>query len=124
MKILGVNSSERRKNIEFKGNREFRNVVAQLGKSNPYSLTEINISETVENIGTAFVLNCGAILKINVNKNNPNYYSKGNCIIEKKTNKLVLACKNSTIPIEVKTINCRALLEMEDIENINIKELV
>lgn len=63
--------------------------------------------------------NCASSIK--VHKNNPNYYSKGNCIIEKKTNKLVLACKNSTIPIEVKTINCRALLEMEDIENINIK---
>lgn len=46
--------------------------------------------------------------EIIVSSENPYYYSAGNCLIEKSTETIVLGCKNSIIPVNVKEIGCEA----------------
>lgn len=43
-------------------------------------------------------IGCDSLINIKVERGNTRYYSKGNCIIEKDSNKLVLGCRNSVIP--------------------------
>lgn len=43
-----------------------------------------------------------ALEAIEVDKDNPTYVSVGNCLINKKTGELVLGCKNSVIPQDMK----------------------
>ena len=53
MKIQGIHSFEERK-LSFKGKRVDKNIVAQLGKNNPYSLTEPNqrnITNAISRLG-------------------------------------------------------------------------
>ena len=53
-----------------------------------------------------------SVTSLTVEKGNKKYYSKGNCIIEKGTDKLMLTCENSIIPLEVKIINSDSLMSM------------
>lgn len=46
--------------------------------------------------------------EIIVSPENPSYYSEGNCLIEKKTQTLILGCKTSIIPDKVNVIGARA----------------
>ncbi len=51
--------------------------------------------------------------KIEVSSKNKNFYAKNNCIIKKSNNELVLACKNSIIPNEVKVIGYYSFYGLE-----------
>lgn len=83
------------------------------------SLTQINIPDSVTGIDSSAFNYCSRSLEsIIVEINNPNYYSEGNCLIEKTTNKLILGCKNSIIPSGVTSIGnyafygCNGLTEV------------
>lgn len=63
--------------------------------------------------------------KIDVDENNPFFYSNGNnVIIEKATQKLIFGCKNTNITNEVKIIGPRAFFRCRDIEKIVIPSSV
>ena len=66
-------------------------------------LTSITIPDSVTWIGSSVFSNC-APNKIEISSRNSTYYSEGNCIIEKETNRLVAGCNNSIIPNSVKYI--------------------
>lgn len=63
------------------------------------SLVSLHIGTNVKRIQqpTAFY-NCKYLSKITVNSDNNKFYSENNCIIDKKDNKLVLACRYSVVP--------------------------
>jgi len=68
-------------------------------------LTEIFIPKTVENIGLSLFDVRGKLKKIEVDARNIKYYSNGsNSIIEKGTDKLLVGCKKTLIPENVKEI--------------------
>ena len=73
-------------------------------------LTSITIGSGVTSIGTYAFNQCSGITSITVDEGNSKYDSRNNCnaIIEKSTNKLILGCKNSTIPNGVTSIEDRA----------------
>ncbi|HHU83554.1 MAG TPA: leucine-rich repeat protein [Clostridiales bacterium] len=81
-------------------------------------LTDIEISASVAFIGSSAFRSCPALEYIKVDKDNENYYSSGNCLIEKGTNRLIAGCKNSVIPNSVTKIeefafaDCRGLTEI------------
>jgi hypothetical protein len=52
--------------------------------------------------------NCSNLRSITVSANNPTYYSRGNCVIEKQTRKLIVGLKTSVIPDDVTAIGGRA----------------
>ena len=70
-------------------------------------LNSLVISKSVKEIGGDNFYGCRENLNyIKVETGNPNYNSRNNCnaIIETATNKLILGCKNSTIPTGLVTI--------------------
>lgn len=76
----------------------------------PKSLTNID--------GWTFHM-CHNLEKIIVDEQNEMYYSEGNCIIEKESKTLIVACQNSVIPQDIKKIACRAFIKCEGFANVN-----
>ena len=66
-------------------------------------LTSITIPNSVTSIGNYVFYGCD-LETIEVSLGNGVYYSEGNCIIEKATNKLIVGCKNSVIPNSVTNV--------------------
>ncbi len=82
-------------------------------------LTEIFIPETVTEFATLNPFgNCENLCRIEVSKNNPEYYSEGNCIIRWEGKSLAIGCNGSVIPDDVRNIEERAF------EECNIEEIV
>ncbi len=68
------------------------------------------IPNSVTSIGDNAFLVCSGLTSVTVDKNNGTYDSRDNCnaIIETSTNKLIVGCKNTTIPNSVTSIGDRA----------------
>ena len=61
-------------------------------------LTSITIPDSVTHIGWGAFEWCDGLESITVERDNPNYHSAGNCIIETASKTLIAGCKNSVIP--------------------------
>lgn len=81
------------------------------------SYADVYIPEYVDEIQIAFGANKNKCVSISVSENNPKYYSKYNCLIEKETNLLVMGCINSIIPKEVTLIDEEAFIGIFDSKN-------
>ena len=70
------------------------------------NLTSVIIPKSVNNIENKAFGRCNSLVNITVEDGNPKYDSRENCnaIIETKTNTLIVACNNTTIPNTVKKI--------------------
>ena len=71
-----------------------------------YSLKKIAIPKSVLKIGLRAFTECKGLESITVDRENKKYDSRSDCnaIIEKYTNKLIVGCKNTSIPHDVNTI--------------------
>lgn len=71
-----------------------------------YGLTSLTIGNSVSSIGDEAFYYCSGLTSVAVDKNNDTYDSRDNCnaIIQTSTNRLVVGCKNTTIPNSVTTI--------------------
>ena len=63
-------------------------------------LKRIVIPNSVVLIGKEAFADCSGLTSIVVQEGNQQYYSKGDCIIERSTQKLILGCKTSVIPAD------------------------
>ena len=63
-------------------------------------LTSITIPRCVTRIGKEAFSGCSGLEKFIVLPDNTAYYSAGNCLIEKSTQKLIAGCKSSIIPAD------------------------
>ena len=70
------------------------------------SLTSVSIPKSVTTIGTKAFIHCSGLTSITVDAGNPNYDSRNNCnaIIDKQSNEMIAACKNTLIPDNVESI--------------------
>ena len=89
------------------------NSVTSIGKYAFYNcsgLTSVTIPNSVTSIGYGAFGGCSGLTSVTVDKNNGTYDSRDNCnaIIETSTNKLIVGCKNTTIPNSVTSIGDRA----------------
>ena len=91
-----------------------------------FSLESISIPKSVTKITHNAFSRCNSLSKIEVNYKNAKYDSRENCnaIIESSTNKLIVGCKNSTIPDTVQVIGEDAFSCCYTLENITIPESV
>ena len=81
-------------------------------------IKNLTIPDGVEKISSEAFNACESLESIEVGQNNKTYYSKGNCIIERVTQTLVLGCKNSVIPKEVKSIGELAFYSCKDLTSL------
>ncbi|MBR0415044.1 MAG: leucine-rich repeat protein [Clostridia bacterium] len=90
------------------------------------SLTSLTIPSTVYLINSTAFLGCTGLTSIQVDSGNPHYDSRNNCnaIIETKANRLLLGCKNTTIPTTVETIGNMAFMECKTLTSIIIPNSV
>ena len=73
-------------------------------------LTSVTIGNSVTSIGDGAFYGCSGLTSVTVDKNNGTYDSRNNCnaIIDTSTNKLIVGCKNTTIPNSVTSIDSYA----------------
>ena len=76
--------------------------------SDCHGLEGLTISSSVYSIETGAFERCYGLKFLLVEEGNPRYHSENNCIVETYTNKVVLGCKNSTIPNIITTISSGA----------------
>ena len=88
------------------------------------SCKEITIGKGIENLDSSSLGIKEEIIKIVVSSDNKKYDSRNNCnaIIETNTNKLVVGCKNTTIPTSVSIIGTNAFDCCYTLTNITIPD--
>ncbi len=86
------------------------------------SIQNLVFPSTLVDIGLTAFYECSNMSSISVASGNNIYDSRNNCnaVIEKATDRLVLGCKNTTIPNNVKIIGFRAFHNRTGITNITI----
>ena len=91
------------------------------------NLSSFTIGENVTTIGNDAFSGCSELTNIMVHNGNPKYDSRNNCnaIIETTANKLILGCKNTTIPNTITSIgefafdNCTSLASITIPNSVN-----
>lgn len=86
------------------------------------SLSAIDIPANVEMIDDYAIYRCHNLEKITASKNGKRYYAKGNCLIDKKSETIILGCQASIIPTdeEVKYIGSSAFYAINNLRSIVI----
>lgn len=62
------------------------------------SLETVSLSKSLSTVGNWVFASCNSLINLTISPENANYYSAGNCIIERGTHTLVLGCLGSIIP--------------------------
>ena len=83
-------------------------------------ISQMNIPASVLNIGSAISLDCEKLEGIEVDPANPNYYSSGNCLIEKTSEILIAGCAKSVIPNGVVAIGYGAFWGQSELKSITL----
>ena len=87
-------------------------------------IKSITVPKTFVNINGDTFFGCSDLEEIIVDSQNPKYYSKDNCLIEKSTKKLIVGCKTSVIPNDVKIIGFCAFYACKNLTAIRIPSSV
>lgn len=75
-------------------------IIRQNAFSGCAGLKNIRISASVTSIDAGVFGECSSLESIEVDPANTNYYSNGNCLIERASGTLLSGCKNSAIPAD------------------------
>ena len=87
-------------------------------------LESITIPSSVTHIGKRIFANCNNLNHIKVEKDNPNYFSKSNCIIKKQSKTLIAGCNASTVPKDIKAIGNSAFAMCTSLKRLAISSSV
>ena len=82
------------------------------------ALTGLELPATVKEIDILMIAGCRSLTVLSVAEANPTFYSEGNCIIERKSKRLVLGCNASLIPDGVTAIAMHAFQDASQLNQI------
>lgn len=107
----------------------FLNSITTIGKyafAGCEGLKEVCIPSSVKYINGNIFDGCISLGKISVDENNTEYESPDSCnaVIEKKTDKLIIGCKNSVIPDKVKILGTYSFYRVNGLESLEIPKSV
>ena len=89
-----------------------------------WKITSFSIPESVTYLGPGFVWACEKLVTLEVDENNPVYYSESNAVIERETKKLVQGTKTTVIPEDITVIGAMAFEAVENQGNLVIPQSV
>lgn len=96
-------------------------IIKEIEYKNRKDIKKLYIGENVEEIETEAFSLCSNLESIEVDNNNKRFSSfNSNCIVDLKTNAIILGCKNTLIPNSVRLIAPFAFCGQEDLETIHI----
>lgn len=113
--------------MSITGEINIPNSVVSIGSyafSSLWKITAFRIPESVTYLGPGFIWACSKLVTLEVNENNPVYYSESNAIIERETKKLIQGTKTTVIPEDIIVIGERAFLAVENQGNLVIPQSV
>lgn len=86
------------------------------------SLETVSLSESLATLGNWVFASCNSLINLTISPENANYYSTGNCIIERGTQRLILGCLGSIIPDDgtIKIIGHHSFASMESLISITL----
>lgn len=122
VKSIGYNAFAYCSNLESVTIPESVECIEDCAFQNCYALKELKIPASVTKIGDAVFRGDGSLISISVDKNNKFYDSRENCnaIIEKSNNKLIIGCKNTSIPMGITSIGDYSFESCRELEKISI----
>lgn len=90
------------------------------------SLETVSLSKSLSTVGNWVFASCNSLINLTISPENANYYSAGNCIIERGTHTLVLGCLGSIIPNDgtIKIIGHHAFARQEKLVSITLPDSV
>ena len=90
------------------------------------SLETVSLSKSLSTLGNWVFASCNSLINLTISPENANYYSTGNCIIERGTHTLVLGCLGSIIPNDgtIKIIGHHAFASQETLVSITLPDSV
>ena len=89
-----------------------------------WKITAFRIPESVTYLAPGFIWACEKLVTLEVDENNPVYYSESNAVIERETKKLVQATKTTVIPEDITVIGAMAFEAVENKGNLVIPQSV
>ena len=86
------------------------------------NMKSLSIGKSVDFIGEAAFNHCSALESITVASDNPHFDSRNDCnaIIETRSNKLVLGCRNTVIPDNIARIGLQAFYYCNALESVEL----
>ena len=89
-----------------------------------WKITAFRIPESVIYLAPGFIWACEKLVTLEVDENNPVYYSESNAVIERETKKLVQGTKTTVIPEDITVIGAMAFEAVENQGNLVIPQSV
>lgn len=88
------------------------------------NLQAVRIGAGVKQISGGLFTDSDQVVSLEVSEENPYYYSEGNCVIDRKSQTVVLGCRASIIPVTVEQLGEAAFANVRGLREIEIPDSV